>query len=121
MVEIRIAKETDKTNIVEFAQANGLDVPYSEFVLVAIEGEDIVGVIGLDKMFVIEPLVANSSVVAQKLYDTMMGAAFALGSTKVECLVNDKNVNMKSILKKLGFNFVESINRYCKILMNSNG
>lgn len=121
MVTIRPATEIDKPDIVEFAESHGFDTPFSEFVLLAIEDDNIVGMIGLDRVFTVEPLIARSAQVAQKLYDTMIGAAYGLGANRIECLVRADNTRMKPILDKLGFKFVESIHRFCKVLINPNG
>lgn len=94
--------------------------PYSMSYIAELDDEsgDIRGVLGIDMVCKMEPLITDSPIITHKLFHTTIGFCLAKGIDKIEAFVQDKRMaKMEGLLLHVGFKFVEKINRFAKILI----
>lgn len=115
---ISIVKSTQQLyEIAEYATENGFEVPYSSILIEARRDNKIIGVIGIDKPTVIEPLITKSPFVANELYNVALGIILGSGVDRIECFTTDEQYKkIGHLFERKGFNFLEKTNRFVKLL-----
>lgn len=115
---ISIVKSTQQLyEIAEYATENGFEVPYSSILIEARRDNKIIGVIGIDKPTVIEPLITKSSFVGNELYNVALGIILGSGVDRIECFTTDEQYKkIGHLFERKGFNFLEKTNRFVKLL-----
>lgn len=124
---IREAQTTKEWKaICEYLHKHKLNSTNSIILFYAVnEQEEIIGVIGCEYVPVIEPLCANSGIIADKLYtqalETLKNKKGLVNLERVECYTTDSLMNkMKRLFNRKGFKFIEKTNRFVKVLNSEN-
>lgn len=121
MVIREVVTNSHYGKVCEYLKSKGLDKPNSVVLLVAQDGEKIIGVTGFEYVPIIEPMAANSGVVADKLYNEVLiqlrSNTIRINNDRLECYISDNRLeHMNSLLSKKGFNLIEKTNRFVKNL-----
>lgn len=103
----------------KFCEDNGFVVPGSPTIIaeVVVQGEDLglVGLVGVEQVFHIEPLIATNPTTGLRLGSIAYGLALSSNCERVEVHVKDIRMNkMKPLLEKEDFVFVETTNIFTK-------
>lgn len=114
---IHDAIKTDQEQIMEYCQKNGFKFPESNCLYLSKdETGNINGIAGLEIVIKIEPFIADSPIVAKRLYERLL-EVLKDKTGKVECFApNEKFEKVNKLYSKLGFEFAENTNRFIKIL-----
>lgn len=108
-------KELDE--IVKYAVNKNFDIPYSKTIVYEKRDDKIVGVIGIDDVVVIEPLISNSALISNNLYYTALGIILTTGKDRIECFTTDEQYKkIGQYFERQNFQFIEKTNRFVKLL-----
>lgn len=110
-----VTTEEEFQKCAEYLVNKGLDTPmHTTKLAYASLNDEIIGVVGIEQLFVLEPLAADNGIVATKLANMVEGVALFGGADRIECFTPDeKNL---SLFEKAGYKFIRKINRLVKLL-----
>jgi len=102
-----------------FLQERNVTIPGSPTIIASIHmNEDKIvvdGVVGVENVFHIEPLVADNPSTALRLANICFGIALTSKCERIEAHVQDKNLDkMTVLLEKEGFVFTEKLNIFTR-------
>lgn len=114
--------QEDYLKVMNYVRKTNMNLPNSTCILIAYDDDkNIHGIVGIEYVCVIDPLIANSGTVADKLYDTAMNMINSnkvrVNADRVEAYIKDNKLDkMSSLLNKKHFKHIEKINRFVKCL-----
>ena len=102
MIEYRKIAEADVPSVIAYCAEKEISVPVkSEVIFVAFEDDKIVGVVAVKKVFQIEPLIADTGLIAQVLGEKAL--AVISMADKPNVLVLSKNEGFIGQMERYGF------------------
>jgi len=112
------ATNNDKQDIIDYCNSNGFKFPESNCLYISRNKDGVInGLTGLEIVVKIEPFIADSPIVAKRLYDKVIAVLEQQNTKKVECFTtNEKFPKLRKLYEKLGFVFAETTNRFIKTL-----
>lgn len=108
-MEYRNALVSDKPKITEYCEKYKIDVPEESVVIfIAVDENtgDIKGITSLKKVFMIEPLISESAVVANNLFRMIDGFVKGNGIKKIRATVDNDDEKFMKVLDKEKFKLI---------------
>jgi len=92
--------------ILEYCNKHNIKAPRKDIIISATDDEgNICGIIGLKVEYFIEPLIADSGVIANNLFRMIDGCILIKGLKNVRCITD---INYQKLFEKVGFNLIEN-------------
>ncbi len=113
-----IRTEEEYAAAAKFAVSHGFDTPYAREIIQAVNKEgNLLGIVGIDLIPCIEPLISSSIDVTNNLYHTALGMILGMNVNRVECYVPDQDFKVVgNLLERRDFQFIEKTNRFVKTI-----
>lgn len=104
----RNALTTDYDKIKEYCSEHEINIPNESAAIFIAEHEgEIKGIVGLKKVYSIEPLISDSSVIANNLYRMIDGVIKSNNVKRVRAIVGKENKKFLGVLDKEDFLIIE--------------
>jgi hypothetical protein len=101
--------KTDFEGVKALCEKHKINFPSEDnFILVAVENDEIIGITGIKLEMKIEPLIADNPMIAFRLSNMIEGAALNQGANVLYANVNCENTKHINQLEKYGYEVVET-------------